>query len=105
MARSSEKRLIAMRANSAANAASAVLVISICCQVRPCDFDLADGFKKPPTPLVGIRHFPYLLPCINDKCIWDTNFHLVFNQGAIRQSLDHMVVRSDRPRRRLPSEG
>src|ERR1700739_3374128 len=87
----SEKRLIAIRANSAAHAAAAVLVVSICCQARTRELDLADSFKKPLAPFVGEHHSPYLLSRINDKRIWDTNFHLVFNQSAIRQSLDHMV--------------
>ena len=87
----SEKRLIAVRANSAAHASAAMLVVSICCQSRTRDFEFADGFKKPPAPFVGKHHFSYLLSRINDKRIRDTNFHLVFNQGAIRQSLDHMV--------------
>jgi hypothetical protein len=58
----SEECLIAVRANSAARAAPAVLVVSICCQARARDFDLVDGLEKPPAPFVGKRHFPNLLP-------------------------------------------
>ena len=83
--------MIAIRANSAAHTAATVFVVSICCQARTRDFDLADGLEKPLAPFVGKHHFPYLLSRLNDKRIWDTNFHLLFNQGAIRQSLDHMV--------------
>ena len=68
-----------------------MLVISIGCQTRPRDFDLVDDLKKPPAPFVGKRYFSYLLSRMDDKRVWDTNFHLVFNQSAIRQSLDHMV--------------
>jgi hypothetical protein len=68
-----------------------MVVISICCQACPRDFDLVDRLEKPLAPFVGKHHFPYLLSRINDKRVWDTSFHLVFNQSAIRQSLDHVV--------------
>ena len=68
-----------------------MLVVSISCQACTRDFDLVDNLEKPLAPLIGKHHFPYLLSRVNDKRIWDTNFHLVFNQSAIRQSLDHMV--------------
>ncbi len=89
--RRSEKRLIASRANSATHATAAVLVVSICCQARTRHFDFVDGLEKPLPPFFGKRHSSYLLPGIDDKRVWDTNTHLVFNQSAIGQSLNHMV--------------
>jgi len=80
-----------MCTHSATHTAAAVLVVSICRQARTRDFDFVDGLEKPLAPFVGKRHFPYLLSGINDKRVWDTSFHLVFNQGAIRQSLDHVL--------------
>ena len=80
-----------MRANSAAGATRPMVVISICRHSLTRKLNLANRIEKPMAPCVGELDSAHLLPRINDQRIWDSNFHLVFNQGAIRQSLDHVV--------------
>ena len=68
-----------------------MIVVSVRLQSRTGPFDLADCPEKPLTPLLRELDFPYPLSGIDDKRIWNTDFHLLFDKSAIGESLDQVI--------------
>jgi hypothetical protein len=71
-----------------------MVVISICRHSLTRKLNLANRIEKPMAPCVGELDSADLLSCINDQRIWHAYLHLVLDESAIRQGLDH-VIRMD----------
>ena len=69
----SEKRLIAVGANSASGAARLVIVVAIRNLALARKLNLADRVEQPPAPLLGEFYPPYLLAGVDHECIESGN--------------------------------
>ena len=75
-------------------------MVSVRRQSRTLKFHFVDRPEKPLTPFLRELDFPDLLPGVEDKRAGQANFHLVFDESAICESLDHVVgVKSTAGRR------
>ena len=83
--------MIALGSNSAPRASAAVIVVSVRRHSRTRMFHFADRLEKPLMPLLREFDFPDLLSGIDDECIRNANFHLVFDKSAIGESLNHVI--------------
>lgn len=59
-----------------------MIVVSVRLQSRPRSFELVNRLEQPLPPSIGELNFPDLLSGIDDKRIWNANFHLVFDVPA-----------------------
>ena len=83
--------MIALGTNSATCTSATMIVVSVCRHARTRMFHFADRLEKPLTSLLRELDFPNLLSGIDDERIWNANSHLIFDEGTIGESLDHVI--------------
>ena len=87
----SKKRLIAVRTNAAGGATRRMIVVTIRNLTLASKLKQANRVEQPPLPLLGELYPPHLLPGVDHECMGSRSLHLVLNQGAVSQRLDHVV--------------
>ena len=80
-----------MRANSAAEAARAMFVISMDPPPFARTLELANGVEEPLAARFGEVDSPHLLAGVDDQCIRSGDVHLLLNQRAVSQGLNHVA--------------
>ena len=68
-----------------------MIVVSARRQTRTRNFDRMDRLKKPLAPFLRKLDFSDLLSGVDDERIWHAKFHLVFDKGAICESLNQVI--------------
>jgi len=79
-----------MRANSAADAARAVFVISMGSSPFARTLEMANGVEELLAARFGEIDLPHLLASVDDQCIWSADLQLLLNQRAVSQGLNHV---------------